>query len=187
MLYANHDLGFLGSSAGKESACNAGDPGSIPGLGRSPWEGIGYSLQYSWASVVGQSFKNLPAMWETWVWSLSWEDPLEKGMATHSTILVWEIPGTEKPGGLPSMRLQRVGHVTYHADWSGLNVQPNGLCSQSSGFNLHTQTSAFCLQGASLRGQMRLYSADIQVCRKEEGTELSIPKREWRVVILRKN
>ena len=99
-------------------------------------------------------------------------------MATHSTILVWEIPGTEKPGGLPTMRLQRVGHVTYHADWSGLNVQPNGLCSQSSGFNLHTQTSAFCLQGASLRGQMRLYSADIQVCRKEEGTELSIQKRE---------
>ena len=117
-------------------------------------------------------------MQETWVQSLGGEDTLEKEMATDSSILVWEIPGTEKPGGLPTMRLQRVGHVTYHADWSGLNVQPNGLCSQSSGFNLHTQTSAFCLQGASLRGQMRLYSADIQVCRKEEGTELSIPKRE---------
>ena len=48
-------------------------------------------------------------------------------MATHSSILTWEIPGTEKPGGLPSMRSQRVRHVTYHADWSDLNVQPNGL------------------------------------------------------------
>ena len=65
MLYANHDLGFTGSSAGKESACNAEDPGSIPGLGRSPGERIGYPLQYSWASLVGQSVKNLPAMQET--------------------------------------------------------------------------------------------------------------------------
>ena len=55
-----------GSSAGKESACNAGDPSSIPRLGRSPGEGIGYPLQYSWASLVAQNVKNLPAMWETW-------------------------------------------------------------------------------------------------------------------------
>ena len=59
--------GFLGSSAGKESACNAGDSSSIPGLGRSPGEGIGYPLQYSWASLVTQMIKNLPAMVETWV------------------------------------------------------------------------------------------------------------------------
>ena len=59
--------GFPGSSAGKESTCNAGDPGSIPGLGRSPGEGIGYPLQYSWVSLVAQMVKNLPAMWETWV------------------------------------------------------------------------------------------------------------------------
>ena len=65
MLYANHDLGFPGSSAGKESACNARDPGSIPGLGRSPGEEISYLLQYSWASVIGQSVKNLPEMQET--------------------------------------------------------------------------------------------------------------------------
>ena len=56
-----------GGSTGKESACNAGDPGSIPGLGRSPGEGIGYPLQYSWASLVAQLVKNLPAMPETWV------------------------------------------------------------------------------------------------------------------------
>ena len=54
-------------SVGKECACNAGDPGSIPGLGRSPEEGIGYPLQYSWASLVAQLVKNLPAMWETWI------------------------------------------------------------------------------------------------------------------------
>ena len=68
-----------GSSAGKESACNAGDPGSIPGLGRSPREGIGYPLQYSWASLVAQMGKKLPAMQETPVQFLGWEDPLEKG------------------------------------------------------------------------------------------------------------
>ena len=69
--------GFPGNSAGKESACNSGDPGSIPGLGRSPGEGIGYPIQYSWASLVAQMVKNPPAMWETWVRSLCWEDPLE--------------------------------------------------------------------------------------------------------------
>ena len=59
--------GFPDSSVGKESACNAGDPGSIPGSESSPGEGIGYPLQYSWASLVTQTVKNLPAMQETWV------------------------------------------------------------------------------------------------------------------------
>ena len=79
--------GFPDSSVGKESACNAGDPGSFPALGRSPGEGIGYPLQYSWASLVAQLVKNPPAMWETWVQSLGWEDPLGKGKASHSSIL----------------------------------------------------------------------------------------------------
>ena len=60
-------MGFPHSSVGKESACNAGDPSLIPGLGRSPGEGIGYPLQYSWASLVAQPVKNPPVMWETWV------------------------------------------------------------------------------------------------------------------------
>ena len=60
-------MGFPGSSAGKESACNAGDLSSIPGPGSSPGEEIGYPLQYSWASLVSQMVKNLPAMRETWV------------------------------------------------------------------------------------------------------------------------
>ena len=85
---------FPDSSVGKESTCNAGDRGSIPGLGRSPGEGIGYPLQYSWASLVAQLVKNLPAMPETWVRSLGWEDPLEKGKATHSSILAWRVPWT---------------------------------------------------------------------------------------------
>ena len=84
--------GFPDSSVGKESTCNAGDPGSIPGPGRSTGEGIGYPFQYSWASLVAQKVKNLPAMHETWVRSLGWEDPLEEGMAAHSSILAWRIP-----------------------------------------------------------------------------------------------
>ena len=76
---------FPGSSAGKEYACNAWDPGSIPGSGTSPAEGIGYPLWYSWASLVTQTVKIPPAMWEAWVWSLGWEDALEKGMATLPT------------------------------------------------------------------------------------------------------
>ena len=83
-------LGFPGSSAGKESACSAGDPGSIPGSGRSPGAGIGYPLQYS-ASLVAQTVKNPPVVQQTQVRSLGWEDLLEEGMATHSSILAWKI------------------------------------------------------------------------------------------------
>ena len=86
--------GFPDSSVGKESTCNAGDPGSIPGSGRTTGEGIGHPFQYSWASLVAQLAKNLPALWETWVQSLGWEDPLEKGKVNHSSILVWRIPWT---------------------------------------------------------------------------------------------
>ena len=134
---SNPNQGFPRDSAGKESACNAGDLGSIPGLGRSPGEGKGYPLQYSglensmdcivhgvakswtrlsdfhftllqlyaWASLVAHLVRNLPAMQETLVQSLDWEDPLEKGKATHFSILAWRIPWT-----VESMASQRVGH-----------------------------------------------------------------------------
>ena len=98
---------FPGSSAGKESACNAGDLSSIPGSGRSTREGIGYPLQYSWASLVAQLVKNPPARRGAWVPFLGWEDPLEKGMATRTSILAWRIPCT-----IYSMGLQRVRY-----DW----------------------------------------------------------------------
>ena len=82
---------FPDSSVGKESTSNAGDPDSIPGSGRSAGEGIVYPLQYAWASLVAQLVKNPPAMHETWVQSLGWEDSLEKRKATHSRIVPWRI------------------------------------------------------------------------------------------------
>ena len=85
---------FPDGSAGKESTCNAGDPSLIPGSGRSTGEEIGYALQYSRAFLVAQLVNNPPAMRETWVQSLGWEDPLEKATATHSRILIWRLPWT---------------------------------------------------------------------------------------------
>ena len=82
---------FPDSSADKESTCNAGEPGLIPGTEGSPGEGIGYPLQYSWASLAAQWVKNPPAIQETCVQSLGQEDPLEESMATHSSILAWRI------------------------------------------------------------------------------------------------
>ena len=102
-LYWGPCYSFPDSSDGKECTHNGGDPGSIPGSGRSPGEGIGYPLQYSWASLVAQLVNNLPATWETWVRSLGWEDPLEKGKVTHSSILAWRVP-LYSPWG------RRVGH-----------------------------------------------------------------------------
>ena len=80
-------MGFPDSSVGKEYACNAEDPGLIPGSGRSTEEGIGYPLQSSWASLVAQLVKNSPAMQDSWIQSLGWQDPLEKGKAAHTSIL----------------------------------------------------------------------------------------------------
>ena len=71
-MYHNSFKGILDSSVGKESTCNAGDPNVIPGLGRSTGEGIGYPLQYSWASLVAQLVKNLPAVRETWDGKIPW-------------------------------------------------------------------------------------------------------------------
>ena len=79
--------GFPDSSVGKETTCNAGDPSSIPGIRRFAGDGIVYLLQYSWAPLVAQLVKNLSTMRETWVWSLGWENILEKG----SRILPWRI------------------------------------------------------------------------------------------------
>ena len=89
--------GFSGSLAGKESTCNAGDPGSIPTLGRFPGEGIGYPLQSSWASLVAQLVKNLPEMWETWVRSLGQVNLLKKGKATTPVFWPGEFHGLYSP------------------------------------------------------------------------------------------
>ena len=80
-------VGFPDSSVGKEPTCNAGDPGSIPGSGLFTGEGIGYPLQYSWASLVAQLVKNPPEMRETWVWSLGWEIPWRRELLP--TLVFW--------------------------------------------------------------------------------------------------
>ena len=116
-IYDN--MGFPDSSVGKESACNAGDPSSIPGLGRSAGEGIGYPLQYSWVPLV----KNLPAIRMTWVWSLGWEDPLEKGKATHSSIVAWRMPWTVYPWG------HKESDMT---EWLSLSLHMIACINQSS-------------------------------------------------------
>ena len=85
--------GFPGSSAGNESACSARDCYSIPGSGRSPGEGIGYPLHYSWASLVAQMVKNPPAVWETWVCLIpGCEDPLEEGAWQPTPVFLSENP-----------------------------------------------------------------------------------------------
>ena len=153
-LWASHSWypGFPGISVGKESACNAGDAGWIPGSGRSPGEGKErYPLQYSWAFLVAQMVvKNLPAMQETWVQSLGWDDPLEKGMATHSSILAWRIPWTEEPGRLQSMGLQRVRH-----DWATFILSksiPSLRDTQKFWRNTHREpaTNVSCVKPAIL-------------------------------------
>ena len=80
-------MGFPGSSAGKESTCNAGDPGLIPGLGRSAGEGTGYPLQYSWAFLVAQIVKNLPAMRDTCIRLLGWKEAWRRARLPHSSVL----------------------------------------------------------------------------------------------------
>ena len=87
----------------KESACNAGDPGSIPGSGRSSGEGIGYPFQCSWASLVAQLVKNLPAVWETWVRSLVGKIPWRRERLPTPVFWPGEFEGQ-------SMESQRVGH-----------------------------------------------------------------------------
>ena len=83
--------GFPGSSAGKESTCSAEDLGSIPGLGRAAGERTDYLLQYSWASLVVSGGKETTCNVGDLGLILGWEDPLEEGMATHSSILAWRI------------------------------------------------------------------------------------------------
>ena len=109
-------INFPDSSVGKESACNAGDPSLFPGSGRSAGEGIGYALQYSWTSLVAHLVKNLPAMQETWVWFLGWEDPLGKGRLPTPVFWSGEFqscPTLCNPITIQSMKFSRPEY------WSG--------------------------------------------------------------------
>ena len=91
--------GFPGSTAGKESTCSTRDPSAVPLSGRSPAEGVGYPLQYSWASLGAQTVKNPPAVWETWVQSSGWEDALEEGMQPTPVFLPGESHGQRSLAG----------------------------------------------------------------------------------------
>ena len=100
LLVPCYYLGFLIAQLIKNLPARHSFPSLIPGLGRSPGEGRGYALQYSWASLMAQLVKNPPAMWETWVWPLGWEDPLEKGKATTPVFWPGEFHGLYSPWGL---------------------------------------------------------------------------------------
>ena len=149
---------FRGSSVGKESACNAGDPGS----GRSTGEGIGHPFQYSWTSLVARLVKNLPAMRETWVWSLGWEDPLEKGKATHSSILDWRIPWTAQ-----FMGLQRVGH-----DWATFTFT---LTQYTRGIPGGWGDPGIVKPGLTLQRRLHLISTCVQQLPKQN----LVPGTKW--------
>ena len=105
-----YPLGFPDSSVDKESACNAGDPGSIPGLGRSTRKGIGYPVQYCWASLVAQLVKNPPAMQDIWVLSLGWKILWRRERLPSPVFSPGEFHGL-------SMESHRVGHV-----WASFHV-----------------------------------------------------------------
>ena len=129
-------LGLAFTSVGKESACNAGDPDLIPGLGKSAGEGIGYPCQYSWASLVAQLVKNPPAMQETRVRSLGWEGPLEKRKATLSSPVFW--PGGDHivHGVAKSWTRLSDFHSLTHSltDYLSLTVRSASTCIIQFGF-----------------------------------------------------
>ena len=144
MLFVSYLRNLPGGSEVKASACNVGDLGLIPGSGRSPGEGNGNPLQCSclenprdrgawWAAIYGvaqsrsrlkqlssmtQVVKDLPAVRETWVRFLGWEDLPEEGMATHSSNLAWRIPWTEEPGRLQSIGLQSFNGIGFTCIWN---------------------------------------------------------------------
>ena len=142
--------GFPGSSASKESNCNAGDPGLIPGSRRSPGEGNGYPFQYSWASLVVQMVKNLSAVWGTRVGKIPWR------RAWQPTLVFWpeESPWTEEPGGLQSIASQRVRH-----DWATNHSTAHVFLSGSQGLLV---ALSWCFAGSSV----------------SDGVFLMLPRRE---------
>ena len=106
LVHLCRHLGFPGSSAGIESACNAWDPGLIPGLWRFPGEHMSYPLQYSLAFLIAQSLKDPPAMRDIWVRSLGCKYPWRRSWQPTPVFLPGEYPWTEEPGGLQSMGSQ---------------------------------------------------------------------------------
>ena len=148
------DSGFPGSSVGKESHLQCRKPWLDSWVRKIPREGLGYPLQYSWASLVAQMVKNLPPVRVTWVRSLGREDPLEEGMTTHPSILAWIIPWTEEPGGLQSLGWQRVGRdwTTEHsvADALRSTVEANSIGKPLCSKKKQRHMTSDCLKSMNL-------------------------------------
>ena len=159
-----HILGFLDSSACKESTCNKGDPSSISGLGRSIGEEKGYPLQYSWAFLVAQLVKNPPAVRESWVWSLGWEDPLEKRKAIHSSILAWRISTECMIHGVAKSR-------TWLSDFHFLHLSVHQLRIQIIRTEFQSQRE---------REANGLESIQRQVARRVKGLEMPENEERWK-------
>ena len=143
--------GFPGSSVGKESACNAGDPGSIPGSGRSPWEGIGYPHQYSWAFLMTQMIRiylqcGRPGF-ISWVGKTFWKRVCQP----TPVFLHGESPWSEEPGGLQSIGSQRMGH-----DWA-THTHMMCQCSLTSFKNFFV----FCFQSLFIIFEFILFVAHL--------------------------
>ena len=102
-----------------------------------------YNVLFCWAFLVSQTVKDLPAMWEIQVWSLSWEDPQEKGMATHSNILAWKIPWTEESGRLQFMGTQRLRHNLMHTQEHYFWLPKLQICTFQKKFSLWYKTKEF--------------------------------------------
>ena len=145
-------MGFPGSSAGKESAYKAGDPGSIPGSGRVAGEGINYPCQYSWAFLVAQLAKYPPAKWETWVWCLCWEDPLEKGYPLQYSGLENTVHGgCEDP-------LEK----GYPLQYSGLENTVHGGCEESDTTEQFSLSLSMVPLTTRIMGSICIWSRDTQ-------------------------
>ena len=159
-------MGFPDTSVGKESACNAGDPGWIPGSGWPARKGIiGYPLQHFGASLVAQLVKHLPAKRKTWVRSPGWQDPLEKGKTTHSSILAWRIPRT-----IQSMSSQRVRH-----DWVTFTfIHTNTLFKKSKSVILHSTST----QETIISGKQSTQSSNFPFLAKATSLNLHISHKE---------
>ena len=142
---------FPGSSPGKESTCNAGDPSSIPGLG------VGYPLRYHWVSLVAQMVKNSPTMWKALVWSRVGKSPWRRALSPTPVLLPGESPWTEEADGLQSMGLQRAGHnwATKHSTafiFAQHNLYSKGMSFRGSQLNIwNPQQCVFFPNGLSLQ------------------------------------
>ena len=160
-------VGFPDSSVGKESTCNAGDPNSISGSGRSPGEGIDYPLKNSWASLLAPSIKNPPAMHESWVRSLVGKIPWRRAEQPTLVFLPGESPWTEKPGRLQFMGSQTVRHIGCLLAMAGQYKPPTGFCHKLYEVTTEPQSRAPHLLDAGCFIHSRKHTVELVKCSRK--------------------